>query len=144
MIGTRRTLRLLALPVVTVLGALGPAHPAQASFSAKAPAPTVQVTTATVAPGASATASIACTRSGANLTATWTASPTARVDGYELTVVYSDGYEQAVSSLVTDTTWTSPTMSLLTAATYYMHVRISAHTDYGWVSVPVNTGDVRC
>jgi hypothetical protein len=142
--GTRRSLLLLSLTVAAVLAALGPAHPAQASFSEKVAAPTVQVTTATVTPPASATASVACTKSGANLTATWPTSPTARVDGYLLTVVYSDGYRQAVAPMVTGTTWTSPTMSLLTASTYFMNVEVSAHTNYGWVSVPVSSAAVRC
>jgi hypothetical protein len=144
MTGIRRSLLLLGLTVAAVFGALGPAHPAQASFSEKVAAPTVQVTTATVTPPASATASVACTRNGANLTASWPASTTARVDGYLLTVVYSDGYRQDVGSMVTGLTWTSPTMSLLTASTYFMHVEVSAHTNYGWVSVPVASGAVRC
>jgi hypothetical protein len=142
--GIRRSALLLALVLAPVLGTLGPAHPAQASFSEKVAAPTVQVTTATVAPPASATASLKCTTSGANLTATWPASTTARVNGYYLTVVYSDGYEQKVTAMVTGTTWTSPTMSLLTASTYFMHVRLYSHTDYGWTSTTVRTQDIRC
>jgi hypothetical protein len=144
MTGIRHSVLLLGFTVAAVLGVLGPAHPAQATFSEKVAAPTVQVTTQTVLPPASATASITCTRNGANLTATWPASTTARVDGYLLTVVFSDGYVQKVDGMVTDTTWTSPTMSLLTASTYYMHVTVSAHTDYGWTSVTVRTQDVRC
>jgi hypothetical protein len=144
MTGIRRSLVLMSLTVAAVLGAVGPAHPAQASFSEKVAAPTVQVGTITVAPPATATASVNCTRSGATLTATWPASPTARVDGYLLTVVYSDGFEQAVSSMQTGLSWTSPEMSLLNATTYFMHVQVSAHTNYGWVSLPVSSGDVRC
>jgi hypothetical protein len=144
MIGTRRSLLLLGLTVVAVFGVMGPAHPAQASFSEKVAAPTVQVATVTVAPPASADVSITCTKNGANLSASWPASATARVDGYELTVVYSDGFRQAATPMVTGTTWTSPTMSLLTASTYFMSVEVSAHTNYGWVSVPVASGAVRC
>jgi hypothetical protein len=144
MTGIRRSVLLLALAVASVVGALGPAHPAQATFSEKVAAPTVQVTTATVLPPASATATLKCTASGANLTATWPASTTARVDGYLLTVVYSDGFEQKVASMVTGTTWTSPTMTLLDASTYFMHVRLYAHTDYGWTSTTVRTQDIRC
>jgi hypothetical protein len=140
----RHSALLLALTVATVLGALGPAHPAQAAFSEKVAAPTVSVGTVTVQPPASATASLNCTKDGAFLTGTWPASTTARVAGYTLTVVYSDGYRQDAESLVTGTTWTSPRMSLVTATTYFMHVEVSTHTDYGWVSTTVTSGDVRC
>jgi hypothetical protein len=144
MTGIRRSLLLLGFTVAAVTGSLGPAHPAQASFSETVAAPTVEVTTQTVLAPTSATASIKCTRDGAWLTATWPASTTARVDGYLLTVVFSDGYVQKVDGLVTDTSWTSPKISLLTATTYYMHVTVSSHTDYGWTSTTVRTQDVRC
>jgi hypothetical protein len=144
MTGIRRSVLLLGLTVAAVLGAIGPAHPAQASFSEKVAAPTVQVTTVTVAPPASATAWVTCTRDGATLSASWPASATARVDGYQLSVLYSDGYGQKVASMVTSTTWTSAPMTLLTASTYFMTVKVTTHTDYGWVSVPVASGAVRC
>jgi len=144
MTGIRRSVLLLGLTVAAVLGALGPAHPAQASFSEKVAAPTVQVTTVTVAPPASATAWVTCTRDGATLSASWPTSTTARVDGYQLSVLYSDGYEQKVASMVTGTTWTSAPMTLLTASTYFMTVKVTTHTNYGWVSVPVASGAVRC
>jgi len=59
-------------------------------------------------------------------------------------VLYSDGYEQKVTSMVPGTTWTSPTMSVLTASTYFMTVKVSTHTNYGWVSGIASSGAVRC
>ncbi len=142
MTGIRRSLLLLGLTVAAVFGAVGPAHPAQASFSEKVGAPTVQVTTITVAPPASVSASLACTRNGATLSATWPASTTARVDGYLVTVVFSDGYTQT-TPMEPDTSW-STAISLYNATNYFMRVTVSAHTNYGWTSAVASSGDVRC
>jgi hypothetical protein len=140
---TRRTLLLLGLTVAAVFGGLGPAHPAQASFSEKVSVPSMQVTTATVAAPASVTATMTCTKTSGTLSASWPASTTARVDGCLLTVVYSDGYEQAVP-LQAATTW-STTMSLYNASAYSMHVIVAAHTDYGWTSITrASIGELSC
>ena len=144
MTGTRRTLLLLGLTVAAVFGGLGPAHPAQASFSEKVGVPSLQVTTATVAAPASVTASLTCTRSGGTLSASWPASTAARVDGYVVTVVFSDGFEQA-TPLQAGTSWTTP-ISLYNATTYTMHVTVSAHTNYGWTSITprASVGEMSC
>jgi hypothetical protein len=143
MTGIRRSLLLLALTVAVVIGGLGPAHPAQASFSKTATAATMQLQTATVTAPTSVTATLTCTRSGGTLAASWPASTTARVDGYLITVVFSDGFTQQADSMVTGTTWSTP-MSLYNATNYSMHVTVSTHTNYGWTSAPVSSLDVRC
>jgi hypothetical protein len=144
MTGTRRTLLLLGLTVAAVLGGLGPAHPAQASFSEKVSVPSMQVTTATVAAPASVTASLTCTRTSGTLSASWPASTAARVDGYLVTVVFSDGFEQA-APMQAGTSWSTP-MSLYNATTYTMHVTVAAHTNYGWISITprASVGELSC
>jgi len=144
MTGTRRTLLLLGLTIAAVFGGLGPAHPAQASFGEKVSVPAMQISTGIVTSPASVTATMTCTRTSGTLSVSWPASTGARIDGYVLTVVYSDGYEQA-APMQTSTTW-STTMSLYNATAYTMHVTVAAHTNYGWTSItPTSSiGEVSC
>jgi hypothetical protein len=146
MTGIRRTLLLLSLTVAAICGGLGPAHPAQAAFSEKVSVPSMQVTTGTVLGPASVTATLACTytgTTGATLSASWPASATGRVDGYLLTVVFSDGYKQA-APMQAGTTWSTP-MTLFNATKYSMHVTVAAHTNYGWTSVATSSvGELKC
>jgi hypothetical protein len=58
--------------------------------------------------------------------------------------MFSDGYSQKVDPMVTGTSWSTSAISLYDATNYFMRVTVSAHTNYGWVSVPVSSGDVRC
>jgi hypothetical protein len=144
MTGTRRTLILLGLTIAAVCGGLGPAHPAQASFSEKVSVPAMQVTTATITAPASVAATLTCTRTSGTLSASWPASTAARVDGYIVTVVFSDGFEQA-TPLQAGTSWSTP-MSLYNATTYTMHVNVAAHTNYGWTSITPRSsiGELSC
>ncbi len=142
--GIRRTALLLALVLAPVLGTLGPAHPAQASFSEKVAAPTVQVTTASVAPPANVVGSLTCGRSSATMALNWAPSTSAQVSTYVVRVYFNDGFVQVVDPLpATATSWSAP-MSLYTAQNYYIQYSVTTHTSYGWTTESPRTAWFTC
>jgi hypothetical protein len=142
MTGIRRTLLLVALTVTAVLAALGPARPAEATFSATTGTAT-SVGTATVAPPTAVTGSLTCTATSATMAATWQLSTSPRVTGYTVSVRFSDGFVQTVEKAATDTSWSAP-ISLYNATNYSIQYSVITRTDYGWTKESTRTGWFRC
>jgi hypothetical protein len=143
MTGIRRSLLLMSLTVAVVLGGLGPAHPAQASFSKKTTAATTQIATATVAPPANVTGSLTCGKSSATMAANWTLSTSPRISGYLVTVHFSDGFVQNVQMGATATSWSAP-ISLYQATAYALSYSVTTQTTYGWTTESASTGWFSC
>jgi len=143
MTGIRRTVLLLSLTVAVVVGGLGPAHPAQASFSKTVTAASTQLATATVAPPTDVTGSLTCGKSSATMAATWTASTSARVSGYLVTVRFSDGFVQNVQMGAGATSW-SDSISLYQATAHAIQYSVTTQTTYGWTTESAPTGWFSC
>ncbi|MCW2699033.1 MAG: exported protein of unknown function [Blastococcus sp.] len=143
MTGIRRSLLLLALTVAVVFGGLGPAHPAQASFSETMTAATTQIATATVAPPTNVTGSLTCTKTAATMAATWNLSTSTRISGYLVSVTFSDGFVQTVQLGATATSWSAP-ISLYNATTYSIQYSVTTQTTYGWTMESARTGWFTC
>jgi hypothetical protein len=143
MTGIRRSLLLLALTVTAVLGAVGPAHPAQAGFGEKVTAAAPSIETATVAAPTAVTGSLTCGRTSATMAANWKASSSSRVSGYVVKVEFNDGYVQTVNMPSTATSWTAP-ISLYTAQNTYIRYSVTTHTAYGWTMESPLTGWFTC
>jgi hypothetical protein len=143
MTGIRRSLLLMSLTVAVVLGGLGPAHPAQASFSEKVTAATTQIATATVAPPTNVTGTLTCGKSSATMAANWTLSTSTRVSGYLVTVHFSDGFVQNVQLGATATSWSAP-ISLYQATLHAISYSVTTQTTYGWTTESASTGWFSC
>ena len=139
---TRRIITLIAL-VAGVLFASGAAAQASFSESVKVTATPMSVATASVvAPGAG-TGSLTCRTSSATMAMTWTKSTSARVTGYRVNVIFSDGYVQTVDKLATDTSWSQP-IALYNVTAYSVRYTVSTLTDFGWTAESASTGWFRC
>ena len=143
MTGIRRSLLLMSLTVAAVFGALGPAHPAQASFSRTVTAASTGIATATVAPPTNLTGSLTCTRSSATMAASWKASTSTRVSGYLVTVIFGDGFRQTVPLGPTATSW-SDSISLYQATANPIRYSVTTQTTYGWTTESLPTGWFQC
>jgi hypothetical protein len=143
MTGIRRNLLLIPLAVAVVLGGLGPAHPAQASFSRTATAATTQIATATVAPPTNVTGSLTCGKSSATMAANWTLSTSSPVSGYLVTVHFDDGFVQNVQMGATATSWSAP-ISLYQASLHALSYSVTTQTAYGWTTESASTGWFSC
>ena len=142
MTGIRRSLLLLALTVAVVVGGLGPAHPAQASFSKTVTAATTEIVTGTVAPPTAVTGSLTC-RTTATLAVNWKASTSAKISGYRVSVNFSDGVVQSVDVAATATSW-SKAAALYTYQTYAIRYTVTTLTSYGWTTESASTGWFQC
>jgi hypothetical protein len=143
MTGIRRSLLLLALTVAVVSGGLGPAHPAQASFSKKVTAASMDIGTATVAAPSAVNGALVCGKTSATLSANWTASTSAKIKGYMVSVIYSDGFVQTVDMPATATSW-SKAASLYTVQAYAIRYTVTTQTTYGWTAESTSTGWYTC
>ncbi len=143
MTGIRRSLLLMSLTVAVTFGALGPAHPAQASFSQKVTAAPTQIATATVAAPTNLTGSLTCTRSSATMAANWSLSSSTRVSGYLVSVIFSDGFRQTILLGPTATSWTAP-ISLYQATANAIQYSVTTQTTYGWTTESLPTGWFQC
>ena len=137
---TRRILVLIAL-VAGVLFASGAA--AQASFSETIITPPVSISTGTVAAPTAGPGSLTCRTSSATMALTWSASTSARVTGYQVTVYFSDGYVQTVQKAATDTSW-SQAITLYNVTAYSVRYTVTTQTDYGWTAESASTGWFQC
>ena len=142
MTGIRRTLLLAALTVAAVVGALGPARPAEATFSDTAGVAT-SIGTASVAAPTDVVGSLTCTRSSATMAANWKLSTSTRVTGYLVSVHFSDGFVQTVQLGASATSW-SDDISLYNATNYALSYSVTTQTDYGWTKESVRTGWFQC
>jgi hypothetical protein len=143
MTGIRRSLLLLSLTVAVVLGGLGPAHPAQASFSKKVTATTTEIATATVAAPTNVTGSLTCGKSSATMAANWTLSTSSRISGYLVTVHFDDGFVQNIQMGATATSWNAP-ISLYQATLHAISYSVTTQTTYGWTTESTSTGWFQC
>ena len=137
----RRGLLLLALTAaVVVAGSTGTAF---ASFSDSTSVSLGTVSTTTVAAPGSVTGKLICTSPNATMQVTWAKSTSARVNGYLVTVYYSDGYVQSAPVAGTATSWSvNPTLFSVTA--YSVRFSVTTQTDYGWTKESALTGSFSC
>jgi hypothetical protein len=139
---TRRILVLIAV-VAGVLFASGAAAQASFSDSAKVTATPMSIATGSVAAPASGPGSLTCRSTSATMALTWTKSTSARVNGYLVTVYFSDGYTQTVPLASTATSW-SQAITLYNVTAYSVRYSVTTQTDYGWTAESTATGWFRC
>lgn len=137
----RRGLLLLALTAGIVVA--GSAGPALASFS---DAPSISlgtISTADVTAPGNVVGSLTCASPNATMSATWQPSSSARISGYLVTVLFSDGYTQTVQKAATDTSW-SASITLYNVTAYSVRYSVTTQTDYGWTEQSAYTGSFKC
>ena len=132
---------LIVLAVAAVIG-VGALTPAQAAFSDKATVAT-SVATATVAPPTNLVGQLTCSRSSATMSATWTASTSAKISGYLVTTYFSDGFVQSTQLSATATSWSASIDPYFVTA-YSVAYSVTAQTSYGWTKESVRTGTFQC
>ena len=137
----RRGLLLLALTVGVVVA--GSAAPAFASFSKADSISLGMVSTADVLAPGNVVGSLTCASPNATMSVTWQLSPSTRVSGYVVTVLFSDGFTQTVQKAATDTSWSAP-ISLFNATAYSIRYSVTTQTDYGWTEQSAFTGSFKC
>lgn len=140
MTATKRLLTLVGLVLVAVIGS---SIPASAGYSETAALATQNFAAATVAPPTSVTGSLSCGRSTSTMNVTWAASTSARVNGYRVTVHFSDGYEQSSTVAATATSWTT-SITTYNVTAYSIRYSVTAVTDFGWFTQSGLTGSFRC
>ena len=140
MTAIRRSALTLALTMTAVLGSAGAT--ATASFADSA-SRTTSVTTATIVAPGNLKGSLVCGKTSSTMGATWTASPSARVSGYDVTVYFSDGFVQVVELGPTDTSWSAPIQTYYVTASSIQYT-VTARTDYGWSTESAPTGTFAC
>ena len=143
MTGIRRGLFLTGVTVLVFLSLLG-MLPAQASFADSVSGGTT-ITTGTVAASTNVVGSLAC-GNGSNpstMGLTWTASTSARVSGYLVTVYFSDGYTQTVQKPSTATSW-SASIATYNVTAYAVRYSVTTQTDYRWTMESARTGWFQC
>jgi hypothetical protein len=140
MTAIRRSALTLALTLIAVLGSAGAT--ATASFADSA-SRTTSVTTATIVAPGNVKGSLACGKTSATMGATWTASPSARISGYVVTVYFSDGFVQIVDLGPTATSWSAPIQPYYVTA-FSIQYTVTATTDYGWSTESAPTGTFQC
>ena len=132
---------LIALAVAAIIG-IGALAPAQAAFSDGATVST-GIATATVAPPTNVVGKLTCGRSSATMSATWTASTSAKISGYLVTTYFSDGFVQSTQLSATATSWSSSIDPYFVTA-YSVAYSVTAQTSYGWVKESARTGTFQC
>ena len=142
MTAIRRTAFTLALTLAAVLGSAGTTAPAQASFADSATVST-SIATATVAPPTNVVGKLTCGRSSATMSATWTASTSAKISGYRVTTYFSDGFVQSTQLSATATSWSASIDPYFVTA-YSVAYSVTAQTTYGWTQESVRTGTFQC
>ena len=134
----RRGLILLGLTVAVIVGA---SIPASASFGDSVVVRTT-IATATVAAPGNFVGKLTCGRP-ATMSATWSASGTARVSGYLVSVYFSDGFVQTVQLGPTATSW-SATIDPYYVTAYSIDYTVTTQTAYGWSKESAHTGTFQC
>jgi hypothetical protein len=138
--------RALVVLSVTVAVGLGLVGTASAAFTKTLTVPPVYVTTATVAaPGSVTARMVSCSNARSqDITVTWTASPTARVIGYRVTVSRSNGSVVATSQTPATTASVTVTVDKLTNDAAALQFSVTTLTDYGWTTTSPRTGASPC
>jgi|1185.fasta_scaffold426113_1 hypothetical protein len=137
--GIRRGLILLILSLAVIVGAT---LPASATYSTTTAALTTTLSTPTVAAPGNLAGKLTCGRP-ATMSATWTASGTARVSGYLVSVYFSDGFVQTVQLGPTATSW-SATIDPYYVTAYTINYTVTTQTDYGWTRESAHTATFGC
>ncbi len=136
--GIRRAVLLMVLTVAVILGASVPAF---ATFKDSV-AVTTGISTITVAAPTSVVGKLTC-GSPSTMSATWVKSTTARVNGYTVSVYFSDGFVQSVQLPGTATSW-SATIDPYYVTAYSINYTVTAKTDYGWSKESAHTAAFQC
>jgi hypothetical protein len=134
----RRGLILLGLTVAVIVGA---SIPASAGYGDSVVVKTTIATTTVAAPG-NVVGKLTCGRP-ATMSATWSASGTARVSGYLVSVYFSDGFVQTVQLGPTATSW-SATIDPYYVTAYSIDYTVTTQTAYGWSKESAHTGAFQC
>jgi hypothetical protein len=134
----RRALILLGLTVAVIVGA---SIPASAGYGDSVVVKTTIATTTVAAPG-NVVGKLTCGRP-ATMSATWSASGTARVSGYLVSVYFSDGFVQTVQLGPTATSW-SATIDPYYVTAYSIDYTVTTQTAYGWSTESAHTGTFQC
>jgi hypothetical protein len=134
----RRGLILLGLTVAVIVGA---SIPASAGYGDSVVVKTTIATTTVAAPG-NVVGKLTCGRP-ATMSATWSASGTARVSGYLVSVYFSDGFVQTVQLGPTATSW-SATIDPYYVTAYSIDYTVTTQTAYGWSKESAHTGTFQC
>jgi hypothetical protein len=134
----RRGLILLGLTVAVIVGA---SIPASAGYGDSVVVKTTIATTTVAAPG-NLVGKLTCGRP-ATMSATWSASGTARVSGYLVSVYFSDGFVQTVQLGPTATSW-SATIDPYYVTAYSIDYTVTTQTAYGWSKESAHTSAFQC
>jgi hypothetical protein len=134
----RRGLILLGLTVAVIVGA---SIPASAGYGDSVVVKTTIATTTVAAPG-NLVGKLTCGRP-ATMSATWSASGTARVSGYLVSVYFSDGFVQTVQLGPTATSW-SATIDPYYVTAYSIDYTVTTQTAYGWSKESAHTSTFQC
>ncbi len=137
----RRGLIVLAAAFALATSTLG-LTPAYATFSDSA-SRTVTVDTGSVAAPTNVVGSLSCGSQNSTMGLTWTASTSAKVSGYLITVYFSDGYKQTVQMASTATSWTQ-SISTYNVTAYSVQYSVTTQTSYGWTAESARTGWFHC
>jgi hypothetical protein len=132
---------LLVLGLTTAVAVGTAAGPAIASLADSAVVSTT-IATNTVAPPTGLVGKLVCTEP-ATMSLTWTKSTSARVTGYDVNVIFSDGYVQVVQLGANATSWSMPIPKY--NVTYWsIQYSVTAKTDYGWIKESAKTASFQC
>jgi hypothetical protein len=137
-----RVLRRSAVLIAVAMFVGLTAAPAQAGFDAKLVMPPVSISTVTVAAPGNLTAQLVDCNWGRtqDVRLNWTASATARVSGYRVTVFDRSGATLATAQVSSTTTSATVSGDNLSTLTY----SVTTLTAYGWTAATPRTGASRC
>src|SRR4051812_16230970 len=136
--GIRRTLVVIGLMLIVVVGA---SIPASATFKDSVTA-TTTINTMVVAPPTGVAGRLVCA-ANSTMSATWVKSTTPRISGYVVSVYFSDGLVQTVQLPATATSW-SATIDQYYVTAYSVQYSVTAQTDYGWTKESPKTVSFKC
>ena len=143
MTAIRRLPVILALTLAVLIGGT---IPASATFGDSAAVGT-EVKTAKVEAVTSLVGTIKCntpTGTTATMGATWKASTSPRVSGYQVRVYFSDGFVQTVELGPTATSWSSAPIGMYYVTAFTVAYTVTTVTDYGWFTESAKTGPFKC
>jgi hypothetical protein len=135
----RRVLAVVGLALAVIVGS---SLPAAATWSDTAGLSPMTVATATVAAPGNVVGTLTC-GSTATMSVTWTASTAAKISGYKVTVLFSDGFEQTETVAATATSWSS-SITTYNVTAYSIRYSVTTQTTSGWFSQSGFTGSFRC
>ena len=141
----RRGLLVIALTLGVLVTGLAATLPAYASFSDSA-GTGMTLGTANVAAPTNVVGGLTCGSTYVKSTpaVSWTASTSARVSAYVVTVYWNDGYSQSASVAGTATSWSAATNTINVVSPYQVQYSVTTKTDYGWTKESARTGWFHC